>query len=108
MLWDFIDLREGGNEFYRFGPIYLRARVLITLFLICLDVILIIMKEVLALSINPPFMYPLYVTIIMITLRRLLVPLVPHTPRLLIYHFFTDPPLPQSLYSSLSFIHLPI
>ena len=47
-------------------------------------------------------------TIIMITLRRLPVLLVPHTPRLLIYHFFTDPPLPQSLYSSLSFIHLPI
>ena len=37
-----------------------------------------------------------------------LVPLVPHTPRLLIYHFFTDPPLPQSPYSSLSLIHLPI
>ena len=55
-----------------------------------------------------PFMYPLHVTIIMITLRRLPVPLVPHTPRLLIYHFFTDPPLPQFLYSSLNFIHSPI
>ena len=46
---------------------------------------------VLVLSINPPFMYPLYVTIIMINLRCLPVPLDPHTPRLLIYHFFPTP-----------------
>ena len=31
----------------------------------------------------------------------------PHS-KTLIYHYFTDPPLPQSIYSSLCFIHLPI
>ena len=61
-----------------------------------------------ALSINSTFVYLLYVTIIMITLRRLPLTLDPHTPILLIYHYFTEPHLLQLLYSSLSFIHLPI
>ena len=55
------------------------------------------------------FMYLLYVAIIMITLRRLPVPLVPHTPRLLIYHYYTDPPsspIPLFLSEFYSFTHL--
>ena len=40
-------------------PLILSLNIGHILFLICLDVIPIIMEEVLALSINPPFMYPL-------------------------------------------------
>ena len=83
---------------------HLKPQVL-TLFLICLDAIPIIMEEV---SINSPFTYLLYLTIIMITLRRLPVPLVPHTPILSIYLYVTDPLFLNPIFLSVfySFTHL--
>ena len=66
------------------------------------------MEEVLALSITPPFMYHLYVTIIMITLRRLPVPLVPHTPLQLYITFLrtTSSSIPFLLCEFYLFINL--